>query len=423
LYKAIKYQYIHSFNSIVSGVSMNKFLTVSFILLLTFLNVQAQPSLHVIPPAYESIVGTASFLGPLTNSQRRYQLLIHESLLTNVSGLELKGLSWRIPASAVSPWPAADISYSAYDFFLSGSVPPADRSLTLDNNIVGTQTQVRSGVLNIRSGAYPNGGAPNEFGPTIEFDTAYLYTGGHLLIELRHTGFSGTSSSVDAIGTAITGYGTMFSAAWVSSYSGTTGLQGNFAVFRLTADLPVPVELTSFNAAVTGNNVGLAWTTATETNNSGFEVQRYSDNTWQKIGFVSGSGTSTDFNSYSFSDNNLNPGNYIYRLRQVDYDGTGTYSQEVEVEVGAPAEYILEQNYPNPFNPSTTIAFALKEKSHVRLTIYNTLGEETALLLNEEKEAGYHQISFNAAGLISGVYFYELKSGNFVKTNKMLLIK
>lgn len=192
----------------------------------------------VVPSSYENVPGTGTFLGPLANAQRTYQLLIHESLLTDMVGLELTGLTWRIPPSATSDWPTADVTFNNYDIYLSGSVTPADRSLTFANNIVGPQTQVRSGPLNIPTGSYTFGNSPNEFGPTIGFSN-YAYNGGHLLVEIRHSGFSGTSRSVDALVTSTPGYSTLFSAAWTGSYTGTSGAQGNFSIVRLTA-VPEP---------------------------------------------------------------------------------------------------------------------------------------------------------------------------------------
>jgi hypothetical protein len=88
-----------------------------------------------------------------------------------------------------------------------------------------------------------------------------------------------------------------------------------------------------------------------------------------------------------------------------------------------PNMYVLEQNYPNPFNPSTTISFGIENKSNVNLTVINLIGEQVAVVLNEEMESGYHQVQFNATNLPSGVYFYQLKAGNFVETKKMVLLK
>jgi hypothetical protein len=115
--------------------------------------------------------------------------------------------------------------------------------------------------------------------------------------------------------------------------------------------------------------------------------------------------------------------NYLYRLKVIDNDGTFEYSSEIFVTVDRPADYDLAQNFPNPFNPATFIQFQLPEKQHVILRIYDALGVEVATLVNEEKEAGFHKINFDASSLTSGVYFYSLNSGSFSKTNKMLLME
>jgi hypothetical protein len=104
-------------------------------------------------------------------------------------------------------------------------------------------------------------------------------------------------------------------------------------------------------------------------------------------------------------------------------DGKFEYSKVVEVEVISLTSYSLEQNYPNPFNPSTTIKYGLKEKGNVKLTLLNLLGEEIAILVNEEQDKGYHKVELNAQNLPSGVYFYQLKAGNFIDTKKMILLR
>lgn len=377
----------------------------------------------VIPPAYVSTPGTAGFLGPLANTQRTYQLLIHADLLTDMLNKEIHAIAWRLLPSASADWPAAEVTYSTYDIYLSESVPPANRSFTFSDNVVGPQTLVRSGSLVIPANSYRSGNSPNGFGPDITFDDLWLYTGGHLLIEIRHLGFSGTSSSIDAVGTTAPGYLSSFSACWTGNYTGTSGVQGNFSIVKLTYDDPIPVELTSFTASASGNHVILNWSTATETNNQGFDVQRKaSGSEFQSVGFVSGSGTTTEIRKYSFDDEVSN-GNYVYRLKQLDFDGTFEYSNEIEVDVNIPAVYALEQNYPNPFNPSTTINFSLANEGFVKLAVYNTLGQEVMTLVNEVKESGVHSVTFDASVLTSGAYFYKLETAQFSQTKKMLLTK
>jgi len=88
-----------------------------------------------------------------------------------------------------------------------------------------------------------------------------------------------------------------------------------------------------------------------------------------------------------------------------------------------PEEFSLAQNYPNPFNPSTTIRYTLPQRSYVTLTVFNTLGQHVATLVNGDIDAGYHEAIFSAAGLASGVYFYRLQAGDFVQTRKILSIR
>ncbi|GAB4300411.1 MAG: hypothetical protein Kow0098_27740 [Ignavibacteriaceae bacterium] len=186
----------------------------------------------------------------------------------------------------------------------------------------------------------------------------------------------------------------------------------------------IPVELSSFSANVADDQVKLNWTTATETNNQGFDIERkLSDGQFEKIGFVPGHGTTTEVQNYSFVDSKLSGGTYYYRLRQVDFNGSFEYSDEIEVEVAGPKVYSLSQNYPNPFNPSTLIKYSIPKDGFVSLTVYNTVGEKVATLINQEMKAGEYEVNFDASSLSSGVYFYRLNSGEFTSVKKMLLMR
>ena len=204
---------------------------------------------------------------------------------------------------------------------------------------------------------------------------------------------------------------------WALAVRSDGGISSNMIV--------VPVELTSFTAEA-GNNsqVVLNWQTATETNNKMFEVQRKdADNVYATIGFVNGSGTTTQPHSYSYIDKNVSEGTYYYRLKQVDFDGHTSYSNEVEVKVVAPAVFGLAQNYPNPFNPTTNITYNVPKSGKVKLAVYNLLGQEVAVLVNGLVSEGSHTVEFNAASLPSGTYFYRLQNGNSVSIKKMVLLK
>jgi len=204
--------------------------------------------------------------------------------------------------------------------------------------------------------------------------------------------------------------------------------QGN-GFYKLYSDLFIPVELTSFTAETSENEIILNWTTATELNNQGFEIDRSSDNeTFEKIGFVPGYGTTTESKSYSYKIVEFASGIQYYRLKQIDFDGTYEYSEVIEVEGITPGQFVLFQNYPNPFNPSTSIKFSIPIDSNVKLKLFNMLGQEVAELLNSEISAGIHHIDFNASSLSSGTYFYVLEAtgnngSNFTSTKKMILMK
>jgi len=200
----------------------------------------------------------------------------------------------------------------------------------------------------------------------------------------------------------------------------------------------IPVELFSFTASVSGSNVTLSWTTGSEVNNVGFEVERQVSNLpdgkagrqyavsniWERIGFVEGKGTTTEPVSYSFVDNNLSPGSYQYRIKQIDFDGSFKYYNLAEtIEIGLPNNFELAQNYPNPFNPNTVIGYQLPVSGDVTLKVFDVLGNEVATLVDGIKEAGYHSVEFNASALASGVYFYKLQRGTFTETKKMILLR
>lgn len=192
---------------------------------------------------------------------------------------------------------------------------------------------------------------------------------------------------------------------------------------------PLPVELTSFTASLVNQNILLNWQTVTEVNNYGFEVERKSNvkgemsDVWGKIGFVNGNGNSNSPKSYSYEDNNLTPGKYSYRLKQIDNDGKYEYSNIIEITI-QPNEYFLYQNYPNPFNPTTTIRWQSPVSSWQTIKVFNLLGEEVETIVNEYLEAGAHsKLYIVNSTLPSGVYFYRLQTGNFVESKKMIYLK
>jgi hypothetical protein len=209
----------------------------------------------------------------------------------------------------------------------------------------------------------------------------------------------------------------------------TTGVEDVFLT-KLTNAGVIPVELASFTAAMKGNYVNLNWMTATESNNSGFEIQRSADKTnFVTIGTVAGKGTTAEKSYYSFVDKSIGSDKYYYRLKQNDFDGTSSFSGVVEVNISQPSNYMLAQNYPNPFNPSTVISYQLPADSKVTLKVYDVLGKEITSLVNGYQAAGRYNVKFDAGAksLSSGVYYYRLQvnnlTGGFTETKKMILNK
>jgi hypothetical protein len=224
-------------------------------------------------------------------------------------------------------------------------------------------------------------------------------------------------------------------AVGVHTHGGCTSSGGNnngtsffSTAFWTAVEQGIPVELVSFNASVVDGNVELSWLTITETNNSGFEIEKASSLTmpvpqWEVIGYAEGKGTTTEPQSYSYLDRNTSVGSFNYRLKQIDFDGTFTYSNIVEIEIVVPNSFTLEQNYPNPFNPATTIRFSIPVEADVKLNVYNTLGQEVAGILSAQLKEGYHEVEFDAGSLTSGIYFYRLEAEKFVDVKKMIILK
>jgi hypothetical protein len=239
--------------------------------------------------------------------------------------------------------------------------------------------------------------------------------------------------------TPTSGTAWMYSANWTevggSTAGGTPNVTSGVTTSNPAANWTIgltgalPVELTSFNAIAHGNRVELVWKTATEMNNYGFEIERAIDtgnltmDSWSKIGFVEGNGTTNSPKSYSFVDN-LASGKISYRLKQIDRDGKFEYSKTVEVTAtGTPKAFGLEQNYPNPFNPSTVISYQLPMNSHVSMKVFDAIGREVAALVNETKDAGRYEVIFSAPQLASGIYLCRLTADGYSRTIKISLVR
>ncbi|MBS4036411.1 MAG: hypothetical protein KGZ85_18260 [Ignavibacterium sp.] len=205
-------------------------------------------------------------------------------------------------------------------------------------------------------------------------------------------------------------------------------------VYEAYIDFTIPVELSLFTAEQADKKIILNWSTATETNNRGFEIQRKLKNQdWEVLSFIPGYGTTTEPKSYSYQDDfEFLPynGRVLYRLKQNDFDGTSDYSNQVFVDVTfVPSESNLSQNYPNPFNPSTTIKYSINVEGKVRVAVFSPIGQQIEELVSKNQSPGTYEIIWNAERNASGIYFYlfELSGQNgeiiYKEMKKLVLIK
>ena len=201
----------------------------------------------------------------------------------------------------------------------------------------------------------------------------------------------------------------------------------------------LPVELAAFDAvAASEQEVDLAWQTASETNNAGFYVEHRrlaadgtasADGTpaaaeWSDLGFVEGTGTTTEAQSYRFRATGLAPGRHAFRLRQIDFDGTPSLSEEIETDLQLRGPYALSGAYPNPFTERTQLDVTVRETQRVTVTVYDVLGRRVATAYDGMVEGSESvTVTFSARGLASGVYFYRVQGERFRATERMTLVR
>lgn len=190
----------------------------------------------------------------------------------------------------------------------------------------------------------------------------------------------------------------------------------------------LPVELVKFKGLINNQSVVLEWTTASELNNAGFDVEFTNEagGSFDKIGFIAGSGTSTETIQYKYNHtaDGFEGQTLYYRLKQLDFDGTFEYSDVVAVTLPMTPSTVLHPAYPNPFNPSTTISFTLPVEGKVLLSVYDASGRVVQELVNEVRPSGYHSEQFQAAeDMASGMYLYRLVTPTQTLNGTVLLLK
>jgi M6 family metalloprotease-like protein len=202
-----------------------------------------------------------------------------------------------------------------------------------------------------------------------------------------------------------------------------------------TVKWPLAAVVNSVVATAYGSDsVLVQWTATSQCRCKGFEVQRAaedSESAFQPLAgsFTGGDGTLADSRTFSFVDRS-NVGERFYRLKITDTSNAVTYTHSSVLrnasgitEVTSPATYRLYQNYPNPFNPKTGVRFQVVGVSDVKIVVFDLLGREVAILVNERRQPGTYEVTFDGSSMASGIYFYRLQAGSFVETRKMLLVK
>jgi subtilisin family serine protease len=202
----------------------------------------------------------------------------------------------------------------------------------------------------------------------------------------------------------------------------------------ITGDITLPVQLSSFQASPMPEGILLEWSTESETNNRGFHLSRslQKEDQFEFVAFVDGAGNSASPRSYRFVDQQVRSEvTYWYLLESEDFQGQRAAYGPIQITAGPPLlpeVFALSQNYPNPFNPTTHIKYQLPKDVSVSLEIYNVMGQQVVKLVDDRQKAGYYEVKWagrdtNGRELASGVYFYRLEAGEFVKTRKMVLLR
>ena len=181
-------------------------------------------------------------------------------------------------------------------------------------------------------------------------------------------------------------------------------------------NVPVPVELVSFDAVIRGIDVALTWATASETKNAGLEVQLLKGENWEVFAFVDDHGTTTEAQSYSYTAAGMDVGTHTFCLKQIDYDGSFEFSDEPEVMIETPGTH--------PFNPQSQFRLAVGQDQHATAVLYNTLGQSVAILFEGRVEANQSQlVTIDGAGLSSAMYIVRVNGGRFSDALSVALLK
>ncbi len=201
---------------------------------------------------------------------------------------------------------------------------------------------------------------------------------------------------------------------------------GAVNILFMRTDVVMPVELISFDAIVDADKILVRWETASEENNSGFEVDAYDParEIWETMGFVDGAGTAQTNQSYEFEINDPSEIYTKFRLKQIDFDGTVSIGNEVEIVRDLPGPYLLSDAYPNPFNPTTNFSLSLALEQNILIDLFDTVGRHVKSLFSGVLAPNtVHNFTINAEGLPGGNYFYRVLGDQFETSKRVVLLK
>ena len=391
---------------------MTKTFTKLFIPLL-FVSGMVNGQFTEIVPASHAGTTTGSFIGPYNSGARSYQLLMDASLLTNMVGSNIEGLTFRTASTTTTTWPASTTTFPNYDVYIAPAVPIASATNIFASNEAAPATQVRSGSFVVAAGSFPAGGATS-WGQVTTFQTPYHYTGGNLAVLIRHDGSDGVNRSVNALATSTTGYGTLFKACWLAGYTSIGGSQGNFGIVQFTYNTPLAVNLVKFEAYSRGNDVNLSWATASEKNSKRFVIERSTNgSSYEAIHVVAIGGNSESGNEYEYNDAAPLADHSVlyYRLKVEDNDGTYKYSKVVKLARGKVQAGNLALS-PNPVQSVSNLSFTLSATTAVSYRVLDISGK---VVLQEKFEGrkGQNGLLTDFSMLPSGSYVLQMQCAEF----------
>jgi hypothetical protein len=279
-------------------------------------------------------------------------------------------------------------------------------------------------ALNVYSAIHDNHGAPayyQTFATDLSNANVTKYDGGAETPTSHTTSLTQVITSITATHNPIVD-GASYSGAWEMCFN-VSGFSGFYIHANNVHNDPLPVTLISFTATAEDNKfIQLDWATASETDNSGFQIERSTNGTeFDAIGWAQGHGNSTVMNSYRYSDLTALPGIvYYYRLKQVDLDGRFAYSNIASASLTGDLGFTLETLIPNPANSQVAVGVISNVNAMTTITMTDMLGR---VVVNEpwEMSIGYNTQKFDLSKMAEGAYVVTIYSGN-IRTSKRLVV-